>query len=160
MSVTFLATGRRTSQTNLCASMRISKMLFRKAQSGATRNSRGMHPSKALCPRKERANHRWKDPTVRDRCSVFAASESTSKSSSNREIAPTTVEHEQTHRCQLIASGIMNSIPSPRSKQCRHASSCRQHMRLPIMTIPHSSRLIIAEQTMRIIRRVASISTH
>ena len=39
--------------------MRISKILFRKAQSGATRNSR-----------QEGANHRWKGPTVSDMCSV------------------------------------------------------------------------------------------
>ncbi len=37
ISATFLATGRRTSLTNLCASIRISTILFRKAQSGATR---------------------------------------------------------------------------------------------------------------------------
>jgi hypothetical protein len=37
ISATFLVTGRRTSHTNLCASIRISTILFRKAQSGATK---------------------------------------------------------------------------------------------------------------------------
>jgi hypothetical protein len=37
ISATFLATGRRTSFTNLWASIRISTILFKKAQSGATR---------------------------------------------------------------------------------------------------------------------------